>query len=114
MSEEVVEVPKSTASTPRFKNRNRMEIVAGLLSIAKTGALKTHLMYKANLSYLMVTEYLSFLVNSGLIEEVPDSKGTTRLYQTTQKGMQFLDAYVSLQAVAGLSSRSTVEIESSE
>jgi predicted transcriptional regulator len=86
----------------KFKNRNRMEIVANLLSIAKSGALKTHLMYRANLSYLMVTEYLDFLSRSGLIRETLDSEGTSRLYQTTEKGLKYLDVYESLQAIIGL------------
>ena len=79
-----------------------MEIVANLLTIAKTGALKTHLMYKANLSYLMVTEYLNFLCGSGLVRETLDEEGTTKLYQTTSKGNKYLEVYDSLQSIAGL------------
>ena len=86
----------------KFKNRNRMEIVANLLTIAKTGALKTHLMYKANLSYLMVTEYLNFLCGSGLVKETLDEEGTTKLYQTTVKGTKYLEVYESLQNIAGI------------
>lgn len=93
---------KKGAIGNKFKNRNRMEIVANLLSIAKNGALKTHLMYRANLSYLMVTEYLDFLSRSGLIRETLDSEGTNRLYQTTGKGLKYLDVYESLQAIIGL------------
>jgi predicted transcriptional regulator len=86
----------------KFKNRNRMEIVANLLSIANNGALKTHLMYKANLSYLMVTEYLDFLTRSGLIKETIDPEGTTKIYQTTEKGLKYLEVYNSLQTIVGL------------
>jgi predicted transcriptional regulator len=92
----------------KFKNRNRMEIVANLLSIARTGALKTHLMYKANLSYLMVTEYLNYLASAGLIKETLDEEGTTKLYQTTPKGEKYLEAYESLQSIAGLGSARSV------
>jgi predicted transcriptional regulator len=81
-----------------------MEIVANLLSIAKTGALKTHLMYRANLSYLMVTEYLDFLSRSSLIKETIDMEGTTKLYHTTEKGLRYLEVYDSLQAIVGLDS----------
>ncbi len=86
----------------KFKNRNRMEIVANLLAIAKSGALKTHLMYRANLSYLMVTEYLGFLCGAGLVKETLDEEGTTKLYQTTPKGLKYLEVYESLQSIAGL------------
>jgi predicted transcriptional regulator len=88
----------------KFKNRNRMEIVANLLTIAKTGALKTHLMYRANLSYLMVTEYLNFLRRSDLIKETIDPEGTTKLFRTTDKGLKYLEVYDSLQAIVGLES----------
>jgi predicted transcriptional regulator len=95
-------VPDKTVPSNKFKNRNRMEIVANLLSIAKNGALKTHLMYKANLSYLMVTEYLDFLIRSSLIKETIDSEGTGKLFQTTEKGLKYLEVYDSLQAIVGL------------
>ena len=92
-------------TTGKFKNRNRMEIVANLLTIAKTGALKTHLMYRANLSYLMVTEYLNFLCGADLIKETLDEDGTSKLYQTTPKGLKYLEVYDSLQSIAGLDTR---------
>ena len=88
--------------TARFKNRNRMEIVANLLNIAKTGTLKTHLMYKANLSYVMITEYLDYLQETGLIQESLDKGETSKLFQTTEKGLKYLEAYGSLQNIAGM------------
>ena len=97
---EVVE-DRSGTSRPmgsRFKNRNRMEIVADLLTIAKSGALKTHLMYRANLSYVMVTDYLKFLKGAGLIKEIFDSDGT-KLYHTTPRGLRYLQVYDSLQNI---------------
>ncbi len=94
------------ADNPRgitgFKNRSRVEIVANMLSIARSGALKTRLMYKANLSYLMVTEYLDYLSNAGLIKEI-EVEGA-KVYQTTKKGIEYLQTYDSLRRVAGLNS----------
>lgn len=92
----------SMSGAGRFKNRNRMEIVANLLSIAEPGTLKTHLMYKANLSYVMITEYLFYLQNAGLIQEIVDKNGTSKLFQTTSKGLKYLEVYRSLQSIAGL------------
>jgi predicted transcriptional regulator len=94
--------PQSKAH--KFRNRNRMEIVANLLEIARTGALKTHLMYRANLSYLMVTEYLQYLSTSQLIEETVDEEGVTKIYRTSPKGLKYLQVYDSLQSIAGLDS----------
>ena len=102
MAEVLTEKAVKTTGPHKFKNRNRMEIVANLLSIAKAGALKTHLMYRANLSYLMVTEYLNFLCGAALVKETLDEEGTTKLYQTTSKGLKYLEVYDSLQNIAGL------------
>jgi predicted transcriptional regulator len=96
---------RSAIGNSKFKNRNRMEIVANLLTIAKGGALKTHLMYRANLSYLMVTEYLGFLCQSNLIREQVDEEGATKLYQTTEKGLKYLEVYDTLQEIIGLDSQ---------
>ena len=84
-----------------------MEIVANLLTIAKNGALKTHLMYRANLSYLMVTEYLDFLCRSDLICENVDEEGTSKIYRTTAKGLKYLEVYETLQTIIGLDSQRT-------
>jgi predicted transcriptional regulator len=89
-----------------------MEIVANLLQIAKTGALKTHLMYRANLSYLMVTEYLGYLRRSGLIEETIDEEGVTKIYRTSPKGLKYLQVYDSLQSIAELDASGTEKTDS--
>ena len=89
-----------------------MEIVANLLTIGKGGALKTHLMYRANLSYLMVTEYLDFLCGSNLIRESLDDEGTTKLYQTTEKGLKYLEVYDTLQEIIGLDAQHVAESKS--
>jgi predicted transcriptional regulator len=97
----------------KFKNRNRMEIVSNILDIARNGALKTHLMYKANLSYMVVTQYLSFLIKSGLIEEIFAEDGPTRLYKTSAKGFKYLEVYQDLQSIAGLQSQKAIQPSSS-
>lgn len=97
----------------RFKNRNRMEIVSNVLDIARNGALKTHLMYKANLSYMVVTQYLGFLIKAGLIEEIFAEDGPTRLYKTSAKGFRYLEVYSDLQTIAGLQSMKSIQSSSS-
>ena len=96
------------AGGTRFKNRNRMEIVANLLTIAKAGALKTHLMYRANLSYMMVTDYLKFLQGAGLIKETFDTEGT-KVFQTTPRGLRYLSVYDSLQDITSFSTKKVTE-----
>ena len=118
MSSSVFEINSGTefvAQKPqnKFKNRNRMEIVSNILDIARNGALKTHLMYKANLSYMVVTQYLNFLIKSGLIEEIFADDGPTRLYKTSAKGFKYLEVYQDLQNIAGLQSQKTIQPSSS-
>ena len=84
----------------RFKNRNRLGIVANILTIAKTGALKTHLMYRANLSYTMLRDYLKFLLDNGLLSESQYPEDKVTLYRTTDKGTRFLESYVALKDLA--------------
>ena len=69
-----------------MKYRSRSDIVGLLLDAANGGgATKTKLMYKAYLSFNQLREYLTLLVENGLIEyEV----GQT--YRTTEKGMRIL------------------------
>ncbi len=102
-----------TRPTTKFKNRNRMEIVSNILDIARNGSLKTHLMYKANLSYMVVTQYLNFLIKSGLIDEIFSDDGPTRLYKTSAKGFKYLEIYQDLQTIAGLKSQKSIEPSSS-
>ncbi|MFZ0511894.1 MAG: winged helix-turn-helix domain-containing protein [Candidatus Nitrosopolaris sp.] len=50
------------------------------------GATKTNLMYSAFISFNQLKEYLSLLVENGLIQ---NEKGT-HTYRTTEKGKRFL------------------------
>lgn len=84
----------------RFKNRNRLGIVANILTIARNGALKTHLMYKANLSYTMLRDYLKFLRENELLSESYYPEQRVTLYKTTEKGIRFLESYTSLKDLA--------------
>jgi len=96
----LVQNKENAKGTSSFKNRSRVEIVANMLSIARSGSLKTHLMYKANLSYVMVTEYLDYLSKSGLIKRV--ILNGANAFQTTARGIEYLVTYDSLRRVAGL------------
>ena len=87
------------ASKKGFRNRSRIDILANLLTAARGGSLKTHLMYRANLSFVLATQYLSLLCESGLIAAVLDEEMESKHYQTTQKGLRFLEIYESLQGL---------------
>lgn len=75
-----------------MKYRSRTDIVATILEAANGGSTKTKLMYKAYLSYAQLKEYLSILIENGLLEY---GEGELK-YKTTEKGLRFMRAYSEL------------------
>ena len=71
--------------------RDRFYIAAEILAIAKDGSLKTRIMYRANLSFTQLNEYLSFLLNRELLKR--NTKNGKTIYKTTAKGFKFLENY---------------------
>ena len=70
--------------------RSSFEIIAEMLRAAKHGAKKTRIMYSCNLSYGATEEYLTYLLEAGLLR-IGNS------FHTTDKGIQFLNAYQTLE-----------------
>lgn len=81
-----------------YKRRDRHEIVLAILKSAIDGKFKTHIMYKAKLSYAQVTEYLPLLVEKGFIENlsVKHRKQYKKIFRTTIKGMKLLEKIESI------------------
>jgi len=73
------------------KRRDRLFIIAEILDIAKDGALKTQIMYKANLSFAQLTTYLGLLLNTQLLEI--NKEGRKNIYRTTRKGVEYMYSY---------------------
>ena len=73
------------------KRRDRLYIIAEILKIAEDGSLKTQIMYKANLSFAQLNEYLSFLTRMKLLEIYKEER--KRIYRTTLKGDEYLHKY---------------------
>jgi predicted transcriptional regulator len=69
------------------KHRSRLKILEDILSVinGEKEVKKTHIMYRAYLSYNLLTRYLNDLVEASLIK---CSKGTC--YSLTEKGEKFL------------------------
>jgi predicted transcriptional regulator len=76
------------------KRRDKLSIIAEILDIAKDGSLKTQIMYKANLSFAQLNEYLKFMLKIELLKKSVD-KGKA-VYGTTPKGMEFLQRHSDL------------------
>lgn len=80
----------------RKRYRNRIEIICQILEVANGGITKKiEIMYKANLSYAQLKEYVMVLTESDLLRYDLD----TQIFKTTEKGLRFLDAYNQMDAV---------------
>jgi len=75
------------------RRRDRHDIVAEILKTAVHGRIKTHIMYRAKLSYSQINEYLPLLVERGFLENAILTSGKRGIivYRTTSKGLQFIE-----------------------
>lgn len=73
------------------KRRDRLQIMAQILQIAKHGSLKTSIMYKANLSFAQLNKYLKLLLDIKLLEAKNQNSRT--LYKTSKKGLKYLKSH---------------------
>lgn len=74
--------------------RSRIQIVADILEIARSGSRKTRIMYLGNLSFEVLQKYLDMLVNLGLIKFESEDD---RTYVATERGRQFLEDFHELE-----------------
>jgi len=81
------------------KRRDRLYIIAKILTIAKDGSLKTQIMYRANLSFAQLNEYLSFIIKLDLLKVKKENRRNT--YRTTAKGDKYLEKYRDLSDILG-------------
>jgi predicted transcriptional regulator len=73
------------------RRRDRLTIMAQVLDIAREGTLKTQIMYRANLSFAQLNEYLSLLQEVKLLKVNTEDGRTT--YRTTVKGISYLENF---------------------
>lgn len=76
------------------KNRTKVDITYNILSTARNGALKTHLMREANLNTAQFSKMLDNMVRNGLISV--KNNGSSAIYQTSSTGTQFIRRYEDL------------------
>ena len=83
-------------------------IIANMLSTINDGGSegvnKTSIMYKAYLSYAQLKEYLSFMVEKGLVEEILHNfSGNEKfVYKITGKGLRLLQISKEIESIVGL------------
>ena len=82
-------------TSERKNNRGKIQIMGDVLALGTSGIKKTHIMYRANLSYEQVHLYLGELIAKRLIaQDVSSADGI--VYRTTEKGREFLQYYTRL------------------
>ena len=69
------------------KNRDRVSIVAAILEAANSGASKTRIMLRANLSFSLLEKYLDVVLGAGFVR-VAGCR-----YALTERGRGFLKRY---------------------
>ena len=86
---------KGTAiSITQRKRRDKLGIIADIVEISKEGTLKTQIMYKANLSFTQLNDYLAFMLNHNLIaQSIYDGREG---YIATGQGLDFLQKHSEL------------------
>jgi predicted transcriptional regulator len=79
-------------TSERKNNRGNIQIMGDVLGLATSGIKKTHIMYRANLSYEQAHLYLGELIEKRLIaKNVSSSDGS--VYRITERGREFLLHY---------------------
>lgn len=76
---------------PASKRRDKLYIIAEILEIAKEGTLKTQIMYRANLSFTQLNDYLRFMLKIKLLDKTVEND--KEIYKATEKGLSFLTRY---------------------
>lgn len=82
----------------KSSHRGRLDIIATILRSAMGGVRKTSIMYRCNLSFKQLEVYLGFLLRKGHVKMFLRSEGNSnRFFKTTEKGLNFLQAYRNLE-----------------
>ena len=73
------------------KRRDQLSIIANILENTREGARKTKIMHTVNLSFVQLNDYLTFLIDNGLIHL--SNVGKKEVFIATIKGTLFAQMY---------------------
>ena len=85
---------KTNTTQTLWERRDRLMIMAEIMEAAKERKGKTRIMYKVNLSFSQVNEYLSFLTKMGFLRLHAENK--KKNYETTPKGNSYIQNYTEM------------------
>jgi predicted transcriptional regulator len=72
------------------QRRSNLEIIAEILRLARKGTKKTRIVYRANLNFKMLEDYLARLEKMGLVSQTDEKR---HLIRTTKKGKEYLQRF---------------------
>lgn len=73
----------------KSKRRDQLVIMAEIVDISKKGTTKTDIMFKANLSFSQLNQYLTLLTQTSFLEKLLINR--KEIYKTTKKGYEFME-----------------------
>ena len=79
------------------KRRDRLTIMAEILNAAREGTVKTQIMYRADLSFAQLRQYVTFLQEVKLLR-VNTENGRT-IYKRTPKGVRYLETFAEIKGL---------------
>lgn len=82
----------------KHRNRNRQGIIFEILEFCWNPKIRTHIMEQVNLSYDQLLEYLSLVLDLGLLKE-SRWNGAREVYETTELGHKYMFIYLELMAL---------------
>ncbi|MEM3670473.1 MAG: winged helix-turn-helix domain-containing protein [Thermoprotei archaeon] len=85
-------IPSTNTAQKGLVRRSRLETMVDILQTVYDGAEKpTHIMYRANLSWSAMQEYVDALIKSDLLREINSMNRKT--YAVTEKAVKLLQQY---------------------
>jgi predicted transcriptional regulator len=88
-----------TQKLPKYRSQMRIYVdIMRVVQREENRAKPTRILYGANLSHDRLVKHLDELKALSVIEEVPD--GDDRFYKLTQKGIEFLNQFRSVERFA--------------
>jgi predicted transcriptional regulator len=73
----------------KSKRRDQLVIMAEIVDISKKGTTKTDIMFKANLSFSQLNQYLTLLTQANFLEKFLINR--KEIFKATPKGYEFME-----------------------
>jgi len=91
----------SSSDEDGARRRDRHDIIVEILKTAINGKVKTHIMYRARLSYAQLNLYLPQLVENGFLEnlKIKRRREFKRVFKTTEKGIKFIENFENMRSL---------------